>query len=161
MSYVKISDPAILDLAGIQQIISVVNDHSDLLNALINRFGSVVTPNWSAENNQGVYDPSTHVLAFGKATIEANEENTETVGSKTYYKKDFSFNNISFSSKPYITLSLDNSFGNAGNQLDIILSVYNVSTTGFDIRAVRSGFYAGKQTIENKIQVNWIAIGPR
>ena len=37
MSYVKISDPAIIDLAGIQQIISVVNQHSDYLNVLINK----------------------------------------------------------------------------------------------------------------------------
>ena len=39
MAYVKISDPAIIDLAGIQQIINIVNQHSDYLNVLINKLG--------------------------------------------------------------------------------------------------------------------------
>lgn len=163
MSYVKISDPAIIDLAGIQQIISVVNQHSDYLNVLINRFGTIVTPDWTAADAQGIYDPATHNIAFGKATIEADEENINTVPSnnKVFYEKSFEYNGITFSEKPYVTLSLDNSFGSLSGQLDIMLSLHNVTTGGFVVRAARSGFYNNKQTIDNKIQINWIAIGPR
>lgn len=163
MSYVKISDPAIIDLAGIQQIISVVNQHTDYLNVLINRFGTIVTPEWDSDTAQGIYDPATHNIAFGKDTIEANDDNKATVPSnnKVFYQKQFDYNGITFSEKPYITLSADNSSGTDTGQLDVILSVHNVTTTGFVIRAVRSGFYNNKQTIDNKIKINWIAIGPR
>jgi hypothetical protein len=163
MSYVKISDPAIIDLAGIQQIISVVNQHSDLLNVLVNRFGTVITPEWNSENTQGIYDPSTHNLAFGKATLDAVPENTGTTDAgKTYYKDFFVFGSgVTFSSKPLVVVSLDNSFGSESGQLDVMVSVHDTTTTGFTIRAARSGFYNNKQTIDNKIQVNWIAIGPR
>lgn len=161
MSYVKISDPAIIDLAGIQQIISVVNQHSDLLNVLINRFGTVVTPDWNAEAAQAVYDPATHNLAFGKVAIKSADSD-ETPGGKTYYYKLIPFGSgITFASAPYITLALDNSQGQISGQLDFMLSVTDVTTTDFTIRAARSGFYNNKQTIDNEIQVNWIAVGPR
>lgn len=163
MSYVKISDPAIIDLAGIQQIISVVNQHSDYLNVLINRFGTIVTPDWSADTAQGIYDPATHNIAFGKDTIEATNDNKDEIptNSKAFYKKQFDYNGITFSEKPYITLALDNSSGTETGQLDIMLSLYNVTTTGFMIRAARSGLYNNKDTIDNRIKINWIAIGPR
>lgn len=161
MSYVKISDPAIIDLSGIQQIISVVNQHSDLLDALINRFGTVITPNWNDEEVEGIYDPSAHNIAFGRVTIPANDDNKETVGTKPYYRKTFDYNDVTFSAKPIVLVSLDNSFGDQDNQLDIMLSVYNVTTSQFMVRAARSGFYNNKLTIDNKIQLNWVAIGPR
>lgn len=162
MSYVKISDPAIIDLAGIQQIISVVNQHTDYLNVLINRFGTIVTPEWDADTTQGIYDPATHNIAFGKDTIEANDDNKDTsTGGKVFYKKQFDYNGVTFSEKPYITLSLDNSSGMETSQLDIMLSLHSVTTTGFVIRAARSGFHNNKQTIDNRIKINWIAIGPR
>lgn len=161
MSYVKVSDPAIIDLAGIQQIISVVNQHSDYLNVLINRFGTIVSPDYGAASTQGIYDAATTQIAFGKAEITSSDTGTTTNG-KTYYTQDFTYGpGITFSASPLITLALDNSQGAAGGQLDFILSLHNVTTTGFDIRAVRSGFYNNKQTLDNSIQVNWIAIGPR
>lgn len=161
MSYVKISDPAIIDLAGIQQIISVVNQHSDLLNTLISRFGTVITPDYEADEAQGIYDPAAHNIAFGKQQISSVSTGS-TQGGKTYYYKLVPFGSgITFSSPPYVTVGLDNSQGSLSGQLDIILSVTDVTTTDFTIRAVRSGFYNDKQTIDNQIQVNWIALGPR
>lgn len=162
MSYVKISDPAIIDLAGVQQIVSVVNQHSDLLNVLINRFGTIVTPQWDEEAAQGIYDPASHNLAFGKETIKAVTANTaQTDAGKTYYKATVDYNGVTFSKPPLVTVTSDNSAGGEKVQLDLMLSVHNVTTTGFTIRAARSGFYNNKQTIDNQFQVNWIAIGPR
>lgn len=161
MSYVKISDPAIIDLAGVQQIINVVNQHSDYLNALINRFGVTNVPDWEGESTEGQYDAATNSITFGKITIKSNDDDT-TPGGKTYYKQAVTFDSgVTFSQKPIITLTLDNSAGSESGQLDFILSVHNVSTTGFTIRAVRSGFYNDKQTIDNNIKVNYIAVGPR
>ena len=40
MSYVKISDPAVIDLAAWHQVISVVNQHSDTITAITNNFGA-------------------------------------------------------------------------------------------------------------------------
>lgn len=161
MSYVKISDPAIIDLAGVQQIISVVNQHSDLLNTLINRFGTIITPDYEAEDTQGIYDPASHNIAFGKEQIRTVDSDT-TPGDKTYYYRLVQFGaGVTFSSPPYITLAVDNSQGSLSGQLDMMVSVTDVTTTDFTIRVARSGFYNNKQTIDNQVQVNWIAIGPR
>ena len=161
MSYVKISDPAILDLAGVQQIINVVNQHSDYLNALINRFGVITMPDYEGDDTDGQFDSATNTIAFGKRTIKSNDDDT-TPGGKTFYKDTVTFGSgTTFSQKPFIALTLDNSDGSESGQLDFMLSVHNVSTTGFTIRAARSGFYNNKETIDNNIKVNWIAIGPR
>jgi hypothetical protein len=164
MSYVKISDPAIIDLAGVQQIISVVNQHSDYLNVLINRFGVTQIPDWEGDSTQNIYDPATSVMAYGKETIKSTD-NDETPGGKTFYKISVDYNGAVFSQKPYITLTLDNSDGNENTQLDFILSVHNVTTTGFTIRAMRAGVFSSsgqpKYTIDNNIKVNWMAVGPR
>lgn len=161
MSYVKISDPSIMDLSGVQQIINVVNQHSDYLNVLINRFGTILTPNWEGDTTQNIYDPATSVLAYGKKTITSNNNST-TPGGKTFYKVSVEYEGVTFTQKPFITLTLDNSTGTENTQLDFMLSVYNVTTTGFTIRAMRAGMFEdGKLTIDNNIKVNWMAVGPR
>jgi len=164
MSYVKISDPAILDLAGIQQIINVVNQHSDYLNALINRFGTSYVPDYGADDYGANYDPSTHNLQYGQISISDSKAEKETVNGTTYYYKDYVFEtDISFSETPRVVVSQDNSDGQRSGQLDIIVSVHNVSTTGFTVRAFRSGITSFKTPsgISSDILVNWIAIGRR
>lgn len=161
MSYIKISDASIMDLAGIQQIINVVNQHSDYLNALINRFGVVTVPDWEGDVTEGQLDPASHSVAFGKTTITSTDDDT-TPGGKTYYKQYVTFESgVVFAQKPFIVLTLDNSTGSEHAQADFILSLHGVSTTGFTIRAIRTGFYGGKLTIDNNIKVNWVAVGPR
>jgi hypothetical protein len=161
MSYIKISDPAIIDLAGVQQIINVVNQHSDYLNGLINRFGPETTPDWEGDSTESQFDAATASITYGKITIKSNDNDT-TPGGKTYYKQAVTFGSgITFSKPPFITLTLDNSGGSESGQMDFILSVHNVSTSGFTIRAIRSGFYNNKETIDNNIRVNYIATGPR
>ena len=160
MSYVKISDPAIMDLAGIQQIISVVNQHSDYLNVLINRFGTIISPDYDGATTKGLYDVASTNIAFGKETV--TNDNKVTVDGKDIYLATVTFDeDITFSKKPFIILTLDNTGGAQKNQADIVLSVYGVTTSEFTIRALRSGFYNEKYTIDNSVKVNWIAIGPR
>lgn len=160
MSYVKISDPAIMDLAGIQQIISVVNQHSDLLNVLINRFGTIITPDWDGDTTEGLYDVASTNIAFGKATV-TDDELVEVNGKDIYlYTVQFS-EGITFSKKPIILLTLDNTGGSQKNQADIIATLHGVTTSEFTIRVLRSGFYNEKYDIDNNVRINWIAIGPR
>ena len=40
MPYVKISDPSIIDLAAWHNVITVVNQHDDLLTAITNNYGA-------------------------------------------------------------------------------------------------------------------------
>lgn len=159
MSYIKISDPSIIDLSGIQQIISVVNQHSDYLNILINRFGAVVTPDWSAENVQSLFDVSTTNIAFGKAIIKPGSPYQQGSGGSTYYVATVDFESgVTFSQVPLVLVSHDNSDGQVGGQLDIIPSTHDISTTGFTARIVRAGT---TKVISNNIEINYIAIGRR
>jgi hypothetical protein len=160
MSYVKISDPAIMDLAGMQQIINVINQHSDYLNVLINRFGTVITPTWDEKAAQQIYDPATSVIAYGKTPIESDDDN-EVGANKTFYDQSVTFDGVTFSQVPHIVATLDNSQGSLSGQLDFMISVHGATTSGFTLRAMRAGVFNDKWTIDNEIRVNWIAIGPR
>ena len=41
MAYVKISDPNIIDIAAWQQMVNVVNQHTDSITAITNNFNGV------------------------------------------------------------------------------------------------------------------------
>lgn len=160
MAYVKISDPAIIDLAGIQQIINVVNQHSDYLNVLINKLGINNIPNWDGDDYDALNDLATTTIAYGKRKIRDNDED-ETPGGKKFYARSVTFGSgVSFSQPPRIVASVDNSEHNANTQLDFIVSVHDVSTSGFTIRLMRAGAQ-GTQILDTDILVNWVAIGPR
>jgi hypothetical protein len=147
MSYVKISDPAIIDLAGIQQIISVVNQHSDYLNVLINKLGVANNPDWTA---------------YGKRKIADNsQQRFLTAGNKRFYARPVTFGSgVSFSQPPRVVATVDNSEHGSNTQLDFIVSVHNVTTTGFTIRLMRAGAQ-GTLELDEDILVNWVAVGPR
>jgi len=160
MAYVKISDPAIMDLSGIQQIINVVNQHSDYLNVLINKLGINNIPNWTADDFDAINDLATTTIAYGKRKIRDNDED-ETAGNKKFYARDVTFGSgVSFSQPPRVILTVDNSERSYNTQLDFIASVHGVTTTGFTIRLMRAGAQ-GTQELNTDILVNWLAIGPR
>lgn len=162
MAYVKISDPAIMDLAGIQQIINVVNQHSEYLNVLINKLNLNNAPSWDSDDFDALNDLATTTIAFGKRKIRDNDED-ETGGtpSKKFYARSVTFGSgVSFSQPPRIIATVDNSEHSYNTQLDFIVSVHDVTSSGFTIRLMRAGAQ-GKQILDNDILVNWIAIGPR
>ena len=160
MAYVKISDPAIIDLAGIQQIISVVNQHSDYLNVLINRIGIAASPDWDADDTDAINDLATTTITFGKRKIRDNDENTTPSGKKFYARSVTFGEGVSFSKPPRIVATVDNSERSYNTQLDFIVSVHDVTTDGFTIRLMRAGAQ-NKEVLDEDILVNWIAIGPR
>lgn len=161
MAYVKISDPAIMDLAGIQQIINVVNQHSDYLNVLINKLGINNIPNWDDEDWAAINDAANTNIAYGRERLRSTEDEDEVNGKKFYAKTITSYGpNASYSKPPRVVATIDNT-GKASNaQLDLIVSVDDVTTEGFVIRIMRSGAQS-KQTLDGSVRVNWIAIGPR
>lgn len=160
MAYVKISDPAIMDLAGIQQIINVVNQHSDYLNVLINRVGIAAPPNWDADDADAINDLATTTITFGKRKIRDNDESTTPNGKKFYARSVTFGDGVSFSKPPRILATVDNSEHAANTQLDFIVSVHDVTEEGFTIRLMRAGAQ-NTETLQEDILVNWLAIGPR
>jgi hypothetical protein len=74
MPYVKISDPNTIDLASWQQVVNVVNQHSDSINAITNNFGAQnpVQPNLDGtEDFAYEYDPNSQKLIYGRTLIDA------------------------------------------------------------------------------------------
>ena len=162
MAYVKISDPAIIYLAGIQQIISVVNQHSDYLNVLINRLSITNPPDWTADDIDALNDLATTTIAYGKRKIADNsQQRFLTPGGKRFYARSVTFGSgVSFSQPPRVVATVDNSEHSSNTQLDFIVSVHNVTTTGFTIRLMRAGAQ-GTLELDEDILVNWVAVGPR
>jgi hypothetical protein len=161
MAYVKISDPAIIDLAGVQQIINVVNQHSDYLNVLINKLGVAYTPDWTdGDEVDAVNDLATTTIKYGKRKIRDDDEDT-TPNGKKFYARSVTFSaGTSFSQPPFVVATVDNSDHASNTQLDFVVSVHDVTTGGFTIRLMRAGAQ-GTQVLDEDILVKWIAIGPR
>lgn len=159
MGYVKISDPAIVDLGTMQQIISVVNNHTEYLNALVNKFGATSSPDFTLPDVQGNFDIANSNVIYGKASLDPDTDSTTTSGGTKYYRKTVTFNTgIAFSSIPNVILTHNNTDGDVDGQLDVIVSLHNCTTNGFTLRAFRSG--TNKNIVSN-IEVNFIAFGRR
>lgn len=157
MAYVKISDQSIVDLSTIQQIINVINDHSDYLNVLVNKFGANYVPDWLQDDVQSNFDLSRNNIVFGKAKITPST--FTTYNNKKYYYAQASFQTgVSFAEPPIVIVSHDNSDGVQGGQLDIAVSTHGITTTGFTARAHRVGT---DPNITNNIILNYIAIGEK
>lgn len=163
MSYIKISDPAIMDLAGMHQIINVVNQHTDYLNVLVNKFGTNANPVWVDDNVAATHDIATQQIIYGKATISATSKTDSSIYSsanKCYYKVVNFAPGVVFSSNPFITATLTDG-GNSlnANNSDAIVTVYNITKSGFSLRVSRTG--TTKTYDGSSLAINWIAMGPR
>lgn len=158
MAYVKISDPAIVDLGTMQQIISVVNNHTEYLNALVNKFGATYTPDWTASDVQANFDIATSSVIYGKASLTPDDDDTTPGGTKYYHKPVTFDTGISFAEIPNVILTHNNTDGDVHGQLDVIVSLHNCTTTGFTLRAYRPGT---NKDIVSDIEVNFIAFGRR
>lgn len=161
MAYVKISDPNIIDLAAWHQVVNVVNQHSDSINNLTNNFGTSSVIDWTASPLTHQYDPGSQAIVFGKASGYTPNNS----GSPSVYYGNVAFADVqtgtnSFSAAPVVTATIWT--GNASTVSttldDLIINVYNVTSTGFSYRLYRTG---STKTVSGTVYVNWIAIGPR
>lgn len=176
MPYIKISDPNIIDLAAWQQVINVVNQHSDSITAITNNFGSQAAgvSDWNSANDiVHEFDPGSQKILYGKTKIDP------TVGSVNddhmlFLEIDMtpeSSGASAFSAKPVITATA--TFGSTLNpptannlRESVICTISAVSEDKFIVRVVNSRSTLTKPvplfTGSNQFfYISWMAIGPK
>jgi hypothetical protein len=171
MSYVKISDPSIIDLAAWHNVITVVNQHSDTLVAITSNFGAGGTPDWTALTYSHQYDPGSQAIIFGRAQITKDDIDHNSDSSVYWGVVNFADSTSgagSFAAIPIVTATVyaGNTSGADYSNVndDIVISVYNIRQNQFSFRLHR----ANPTTNDNKslaiaetVNINWIAIGPK
>lgn len=145
MSYVNISDPAIIDVNTLHQIIQVVNEHSDSIAALTNNFGasSSITQT-NGDDWVSTFDAGTQIIQFGRSKV------TSDSGGLVSELVDFA---VDFTSKPVVIATPLVSSSTTTND-DVIVTVKSLLTTGFTLNAINAG-------ATSTFSINWIAIGPK
>jgi hypothetical protein len=180
MPYVKISDPNIIDLAAWQQVINVINQHSDTLSAITNNFGlqGSGTTNWNDETE--IYEEfnlGSQKILYGKFIIDTragdNQDASENNNRMFYREIDFdngTTGTASFSAKPVITVSaqLPGSVNTTDRNVGLTCTVIALTKEKFSVRIVNSRELTGElgSTEDDPrpvfyFHVNWIAIGPK
>jgi len=165
MAYVKITDPNIIDISSWQQVINVINQHTDSITAITNNFngaGSAPT-DWTANTWSHVFDPGSQALVYGKIQADIS---TLTAEAGVYWGTgSFSDTAISsafsFSSIPIVTATLYSGHPSTGNvsatNKQVVVSVYDITTAGFKWRISSTSSTAPT----GKLYIMWTAIGPR
>lgn len=167
MSYIKISDPNIIDLAAWHQVINVVNQLNDTVNALSNNTNITGTPDWNANDFSHQYDSGSQNIVFGRAKLTQGTTSESTSHKLLYGYITFANAGTgvsSFGGTPIVTANLLS--GNTGSTTtyseandDAVVSVYNVSGTGFNYRVYRPALW--NTTAGTSLYINWIAVGPK
>lgn len=174
MAYIKISDPNVIDLAAWQQVINVVNQHSDSISAITNNFGSqgIGETNWNGESDLShEYDPGSQKIVYGKnkfITAEAPFFSSSDNKKHVYYGEVVFADEVSgatsFNASPIVTASLYFSGTTATTSgANIIVTVQSVTESGFTYRVMdsRSTVAAGVPIVVTQFYINWMAIGPK
>jgi hypothetical protein len=169
MPYIKISDPNVIDLAAWQQVINVVNQHSDSITSITNNFGvSGQTTDWNGPNDLvHQFDPGSQKMIYGKTKVDTSTA-SYTTGKHIFYG-DISFvdsGTTVFSAKPIITATVQFS-STASNpptvtDANIVCTVTAVDESKFTFRVTDA-----RSTTSNPIPltgyfyINWVAVGPK
>lgn len=180
MPYVKISDPNIIDLAAWQQVINVVNQHSDTLSAITNNFGmqGSGTTNWNDEKE--IYEEfnlGSQKIIYGKFTIDtrAGDNQDSSNNNNRMFYREIDFDNettgtASFSAKPVISASvqLPGSDNTVDRNVGLVCTVIALTKEKFSVRIINTRELTaevGSSVLDPKpvfyFHVNWIAIGPK
>lgn len=176
MAYVKISDPNIIDLNAIHNIINVVNQHSDTLNTLTNNFGAnnntSSSADYAAAATRHLFDSANQMVLYGRDyfSVADNSHASTTPAGLIYFKTiKFSDNGVTLppftTAAPlvYITTHTGNTSSTSGYSTtfaDCIAHVYNITASQFNVRL----FFPDNTTSitgSQKIYINWMAIGPK
>lgn len=180
MPYVKISDPNIIDLTAWQQVINVINQHSDTLSAITNNFGlqGSGTTDWNGETEiYEEFNAGSQKILYGKFVIDTragNNKDSSTNNDRMFYREiDFDNGNTgtaSFSAKPVITVSasLPGSDNTTDRNVGLTCTVIAVTDKKFSVRIVNTRELTaelGSTVADPKpvyyFHINWIAIGPK
>jgi hypothetical protein len=172
MPYVKISDPNTIDLASWQQVVNVVNQHSDSINAITNNFGAQnpTQPDWGGtEDFAYEYDPNSQKVLSGRIRLDPTDESSLSQdGTEYVHYRDVTFTDYgvsAFSASPAVVVTGRHSSTDETltNNLDIIITIQEVTNTMFRIRIVNAR--SKKNSVvpfdQYAFYVNWIAFGPK
>lgn len=172
MPYIKISDPNVIDLAAWQQVINVVNQHSDSITAITNNFGiqGTAETQWNgALDLANQYDPATQKIIYGRVKIDTSTAQS-TTGDHVFYGDVLFTDNESgttvFDAKPIITVTPyfsgqdDNppSITNA----NVVATVIAVTEEKFTYRVTNARSTTTTPVpLTQFFYLNWMAIGPK
>lgn len=174
MAYIKISDPNVIDLAAWQQVINVVNQHSDSITAITNNFGTQGTgeTNWNGDSDLShEYDPGSQKIIYGKnkiviatAPFYAASDNKKHVYYGEVVFADEVSGATSFNASPIVTATAQ--FSNTSVNVtgaNVVVTVQAVTESGFSYRVTdpNSTTSAGVPITATQFYINWMAIGPK
>jgi hypothetical protein len=165
MAYIKISDPNVIDLAAWQQVINVVNQHSDSISAITNNFGSQGTgeTNWNTGTDiSHEYDPGSQFdPASDEIDFEVAANNAKYIYHGNVVFADEVSGASSFDATPIVTATISLTQSVTAN-VNIILTVTQVTQDGFKYRVTNSrSTSAVGIPIVGAFFINWMAIGPK
>ena len=173
MAYIKISDPNVIDLAAWQQVINVVNQHSDSITAITNNFGTqgLGETNWNGDYDLShEYDPGSQKIVYGKNKFDTATASfiSSSDNKKHIYYGEIEFADAvsgatSFDASPIVTATAQ--FSNqtvSTSNANAVVTVTGVTESGFTYRVTnaRSTTTAGIP-LTGFFYINWMAIGPK
>jgi hypothetical protein len=172
MPYVKISDPNIIDVAAWHQVINVVNQHSDSINAMTNNFGvqGSGTVSWNSDNDTvHEYTPGSQKMLYGRTKLDTSvmeEINNNQIFYGTVTFEDQISGTGSFSSRPIITGTLQ--FGHSSIEAlddtnhNAVFNLFAVTKDGFSFRVTRAtSTSAAPSKLTGSFYLCWNALGPK
>jgi hypothetical protein len=162
MAYIKISDPKIIDLPTIHQIINVVNQHSDNISALTNNFGSILSGATTVgATTMYQYDMSSQQILYGVTKFTASSSWSQ---ANNEYVVPVGFV-LPFGVQPIVTATVSLTPTGTTKYQDLITRTYadtskptgivNIVLKNPSLALSSTGFITGAASIN----VNWIAIG--
>jgi len=178
MAYVKISDPQVIDLAAWQQVINVVNQHSDSIDSVTNNLGSAAPTGIDYNGSSGFvnqFDAGSQKMLYGKVKLVPSQ--MSSISNQQIYYGNIDFvdesGTTAFSANPIVTGTIQ--FGHANisdlddNHYDFIFNIFGVTTSKFSFRINRAiaepnntNASTRPQTIQaNAFYLNWTATGPK
>lgn len=175
MPYIKISDPNIIDLAAWQQVINVVNQHSDSITAITNNFGIQASgqTDWNgATDIAHQFDPGSQKIVYGKTKVDISSGDVNTIdgtgGVAHIYFGDINFtgsSTTSFGAKPIVTVSASSSSiadnPPTSSNSNVVCTVTAITEDKFTFRLSNArSTPTAPVALTGIVYVNWIAIGP-
>lgn len=151
MSYVKISNPSIIDIAAWHQLIQVVNQHSDAIASITNNFGSSLSiTGTDGDDWRSTFDLGTQMIHFGRAKLD--NITSDTIAFP-----------ISFSAKPVVIAQYRTDIE---ARRDFVVTTANTYTNSFDVHIRKPAQDGGVNTAPidptgKTFYIDWIAIGPK
>ena len=159
----QLTNPNILDLTEWQKLVNEINYLSAKVDAIITGQGSLLTAatDWNSTatfSNQ--FNVGNQKILFGreKATV------SDLTKTNYFYEGAINFSETegigAFKAKPIITATLVSTSSTlTENNPDLVVLVFNPTSTGFSFRLVNAGSHINFAS-NSTIYIHWIAIGP-